>query len=105
MTVDITRVDALHVRWTTTTSDGSGQATAEAFDEPANGEFYPVSEDTMVALRLAGDALQATFRSASGETDALSCTVSPDGRRLTCNGSIGDPNGKPTPYVDVFDRK
>ena len=103
--VNIARVDALHVKWTTLTSSGPGQPATESFDIPANGEFYPISPDTTAALNLAGPALQATFKGSSGDIDTLTCTVSPDQRRMTCKGSVGQENGTMVPYVDVFDRK
>lgn len=101
---DIERVDPLHVRWTMTVVDAQGQTDKTTFDLPANGEFYPISDDTTAAIRLNGNSLQANFRSADGQTDQLNCTVSTDGRAMTCNGQMSQQNGGMASYVDVFDR-
>ena len=101
---DISRADALHVRWAVTSVDAKGQKDTESFDAPANGEFYPVSGDTTAAFTLTSTSLQGTFKDSTGQTDSLTCTLSGDTRRMTCNGKMSQPNGSMVPYVDVFDR-
>jgi hypothetical protein len=104
LTVEISRADATHLKWSLTTVPAQGQPNEEAFDAPANGEFYPVSADTTAAFRLSGGKLEATFKGPSGESDAQTCTVSADNKKLTCEGVLGEPGGKTTRYVDVYDR-
>ena len=101
---DIARAEAMHVRWTLTVTDPQGQVDTSTFDLPANGEFYPISADTTAAVQLTAATLQATFLDSTGQSDKLTCTLSPDGRRMTCNGVISQGNGGTAPYVDVFDR-
>ena len=101
---DISRADALHVRWAVTSVDAKGQKDTEAFDAPANGEFYPVSADTTAAFTLTATSLQGTFKDSTGQTDTLTCSLSGDTRRMTCNGQMSQPDGSMARYVDVFDR-
>ncbi len=101
---DIARADAMHVRWTLTVTDGQGQMDKSTFDLPANGEFYPISADTTASVQLTATTLQATFLDSTGQTDKLTCTLTPDGRRMTCNGMISQGTGGMAGYVDVFDR-
>lgn len=105
MVAEFSRVDALHVRWRITVTSAQGQQSVEAFDTPANGEFYPVNADTMVAVRLGRAALQATFRGPQGQTDTLACTVSSDRRIMTCDGKMTRADGQSQSYVDVYERR
>ena len=104
LTVEISRVDSTHVKWSLTVLVAQGRKNVEAFDTPANGEFYPVSSDTTAAFRLGEGSLQATFKGASGGTDILTCTVVADRKKMTCKGMLIDGEGRATNYVDVYDR-
>jgi hypothetical protein len=79
--------------------DGKG-----AFDVVPDGKFYPVSSDTIAAFRLTGNALQATFKGPTGQSDAVTCTLSARQRVMTCNGVLKERNGRTANYVDVYDR-
>ena len=105
MVADFSRVDALHVRWRITTTNPQGQQSIESFDTPANGEFYPVNADTMVAIRLGRSTLQATFKGPQGQTDELNCTVSTDRQVMTCDGKMTRADGRTQSYADVYDRR
>jgi hypothetical protein len=102
--VEISRVDSTHVKWSLTVLAAEGRKNVEAFDSPANGEFYPVSSDTTAAFRLGESSLQATFKGAKGETDSLTCSVAADRTKMTCRGTLIDGGGRTTRYVDVYDR-
>ena len=104
LTVEISRVDSTHVKWSLNVLAAQGRKNVEAFDTPANGEFYPVSSDTTAAFRLGEGSLQATFKGSSGETDTLTCTVAADRKKMTCKGTLIDGEGRATNYVDVYDR-
>ena len=104
LSTDITRVDPMHVHWSTTTTDAHGQKDVETFDTPGNGEFYSLDGSTMVAQRLAPDSLQSTYRDADGQTDAVTCTLSDDARSMTCAGVITHQDGSVARYTDVFNR-
>ena len=105
MWAEFSRVDALHVRWRITITGPQGQKSVESFDTPANGEFYPVNADTMVAVRLGRSTMQATFRGPQGQTDALACTVSADRQTMTCDGKMTRTDGQSQSYVDVYRRR
>jgi hypothetical protein len=104
LTVEISRVDSTHVKWSLTVLVAQGRKHVETFDTPANGEFYPVSSDTTAAFRLGDDFLQATFKGPSQETDTLTCTVATDRKKMTCKGTLIEGDGRATSYVDVYDR-
>jgi len=104
LTVEISRVDSTHVKWSLNVLAAQGRKNVEAFDTPANGEFYPVSSNTTAAFRLSEGSLQATFKGSSGETDTLTCTVAADRKKMICKGMLIDGEGRATDYVDVYDR-
>ena len=104
MMAEFSRVDAKHVKWSITITDAQRRPSIEAFDTPANGEFYPISSDTTAAFVLKGNTLQATFKGPAGETDSLVCTLSAGARKMTCNGTLTRPNEPPQMYLDVYDR-
>jgi hypothetical protein len=101
---EISRADSTHLQWSLTISAAQGQPRVEAFDAPANGEFYPISSDTTAAFRLTNSTLQATFNGPTGQTDALTCTLATDQRKMTCRGVLSDGKGHTVNYVDVYDR-
>jgi hypothetical protein len=102
--VEISRVDSMHVKWSLTVLAPQGHKSIEAFDTPANGEFYPVSSDTTAAFRLSESSLQATFKGLNGEADTLTCSVAADRRKMTCKGVLIDSEGRAINYLDVYDR-
>jgi hypothetical protein len=105
MVADFSRVDPLHVRWRMTVTNAQGEQSVESFDTPANGEFYPVNADTMVAFRLGPSTLHATFKGPQGQTDELTCTVSADRQTMTCDGQMTRADGRTQSYVDVYERR
>ncbi len=104
LVMEIARADAAHVQWSITVKDQGGQSNVESFDAPANGESYPVGTDTAASFRLSGGALQATFTGPGLVQDTLSCTLSGNGSKMTCDGQFKQEDGKTARYVDVFDR-
>lgn len=104
VTAEISRADGTHLTWSLTVVASQGQPNVETFDAPADGEFYPISSDTTAAFRLTGSTLQATFKGPTGQTDALTCTLAADQKKLTCSGVLSDRAGHTANYVDVYDR-
>jgi hypothetical protein len=105
VTADILRADSTHMRWSITIPGAQGQQPdVETFDVPANGEFYSISGDTTAAFRLSGSSVQATFKGPAGQTDAQTCTLTSDRRKMTCKGMLSDGRGRTADYVDVYDR-
>lgn len=104
MTAEIFRADSVHVKWSLTVVGPQGEQNVETFDAVANGEFYPISSDTTAAFSLTGDAIQATFKGPSGQTDTLTCTLAASQKKMTCKGVLSDGEGHTTNYVDVFER-
>jgi hypothetical protein len=105
LTTEISRIDGSHLKWSVTMLSSGQPPQVETFDLAPNGEFYPISSDTMASFRLTGNTLQATFRGANGESDALTCALSADQKQMTCKGVLTETDGRAANYVDVFDRK
>jgi hypothetical protein len=106
LTSEISRADS-HVKWSVTilTTDLGTQAWhIETFEAAADGESHPISSDTALACRLAGGGLQTTFKGPAGESDTQTCTLSPDGKQMTCSGALTGRDGATVNYVDVYDR-
>jgi hypothetical protein len=104
VTVEISRADSTHLKWSLTAFASQGPPNTETFDTPANGEFYPISSDTTAAFRLTGSTLQASFKGPTGQTDDLTCTLAADQKKMTCTGVLSDGKGHATNYVDVYDK-
>jgi len=102
---DFSRIDATHVKWSITIVNAQGQPATKSFDAPANGEFYPISDDTTVSFRLIGPTLLATFKGPANQSDTLNCGLSDHQKKMTCNGVVRAEDGKTETYVDVYDRK
>jgi hypothetical protein len=104
LTNEITSADGNHLSWSVTVVTPQGQPASEKFDVVTDGGYHPVSTDTTAAFRLAGNTLQAIFKGPSGESDAQTCTLSADQKRMTCKGVLTTQDGQATNYVDVYDR-
>jgi hypothetical protein len=103
LTTEFSRADSKHLTWSVTLVTLQGRG-VDTFDVPPDGKFYPISSDTTAALRLTGDALQATFKGPTGQSDAVTCTLSANQKVMTCRGVLNDGNGRTATYVDVYDR-
>ena len=104
LTTELARADSSRLTGSATIITPQGRRYVEAFDVAADGEFHPISSDTTVAFRLSGDALQATFKGPTGQSDAVTCTLSADQKVMTCKGLLNEGNGRTANYVDVYDR-
>ena len=104
LTTEFFRADGSRLMWSVTIVTPEDGHHVETFDVTPDGKFHPISSDRKAAFRLTGDALQATFRSPTGQSDAVRCTLSADQRVMTCNGTLNDGNGRTANYVDVYDR-
>jgi hypothetical protein len=104
LTTEFVSVADGHVVWSVTIVPLHGRPYVETFEVPADGEAYPIGSDTTASLRLAGDTLHVTFEGSAGQSDAFTCTLSPDHRTMTCRGVLDEGNGQTTSYVDVYDR-
>jgi hypothetical protein len=104
LTTEFFRADGSRLMWSVTIVTPEDGHYVETFDVTPDGKFHPISSDTRAAFRLTGDALQATFSGPTGQSDAVSCTLSADQRVMTCKGMLNDGNGRTANYVDVYDR-
>ena len=104
LVTDITRLDVLHARWSVSVRGSDGKTDTQTFDTPANGEFYPVDADTTASVQLTNAGLQTVFRDTNGSTDTITCNLSQDQQKMTCDGAITGQNGAVSRYRDVFDR-
>jgi hypothetical protein len=104
VTAEILRADSTHMRWSITVPAAQGQPSVETFDTPANGEFYPISNDTTAAFRLTASTVHATFKGPADQTDTQTCTLANDKKKMICKGILNNGQGRTMDYVDVYDR-
>ena len=104
LTAEISRMDGTHVSWSLTVLSGQGERSVESFEAAADGDFHPINGETAAAFHLMGNALQATFNGPAEQTDTLTCTLTSDQKRMTCNGVLSSGGGRTVSYVDVYDR-
>ena len=104
LTADFSRADSSRLTWSVTIITPQGRRHIETFDVAPDGKFYLISNDTTAAFRLTGNVLQATFKGPTGQSDALTCTLSADQQVMTCEGVVNGGTGRTVNYVDVYDR-
>jgi hypothetical protein len=104
VTTEFSRADGGRLTWSATIITPQGRRYVEAFDVAPDGKFYLISNDTTAAFRLTGNVLQATFKGPTGQSDALTCTLSADQQVMTCEGVVNGKTGRTVNYVDVYDR-
>jgi class 3 adenylate cyclase len=104
LTAEFARADCSHLTWSVTIITPQGRRHVETIDVAPDGKFYPISSDTTGAFRLTGDALHATFKGPTGQSDAVRCTLSADQKVMTCSGVLNEGNGRTANYLDVYDR-
>jgi hypothetical protein len=104
LTTEFVRADRSRLMWSVTIVTPEGGHHVETFDVTPDGKFRPISSDTRAAFRLTGDALQATFRGPTGQSDAVTCSLSADRDVMTCRGVLNEGTGRTATYVDVYDR-
>jgi hypothetical protein len=104
LTAEFSRADSGRLTWSVTIITPQGRRYVETFDVAPDGKFYLISNDTTAAFRLTGNVLQATFKGPTGQSDALTCTLSADQQVMTCEGVVHGGTGRTVSYVDVYDR-
>lgn len=105
--LDITDASVGHLRWSLSETDPTGQTHAESFDGPADGRpgtLTGAEDQTSASFTLDLGNLRAVFYGPEGASDSWSCSVSADGRRMTCAGTEADGQGHTRGYTDVYDR-
>jgi hypothetical protein len=104
LTTEFSRADSNRLTWSVTIVTPGGRRYFQEFDVAPDGEFHPISSGTTAAFRLTGDALQATFKGLTGQSDTVRRTLSADQKVMTCRGVVNDGNGRTANHVDVYDR-
>ena len=87
--------------------DGKGRV--EGFNGAFDGKPYPVQGREEGATRsytvLPDGSLKSEFISPkTNVTGSQTCSLSPDSKKMTCQGTAADAQGKPAQYTVVFDR-
>jgi hypothetical protein len=104
VTAEISRVDSTHVQWSLTVLASQGQTSVETFDALANGEFYPISNDTTAAFRLGGKHPSSDVQGSNRAERHPDCTLAADRKKMTCQGVLSSGEGRTTTYVEVYHR-
>jgi len=97
-----------HVHWELTIIDPNGGRHVQSFDGSGDGKPAAVTgapPGTAGKLTVSGTSYEADYTNPDGSSDRSTCTLSPDGKTLTCRGADSDGKGHSVPYTDVYDRQ
>ena len=88
----------------TVTMDGT--AMTQAFDGAYDGKPRPIAGGQTLAFRhISATTYGAVRHNADGEAvEHSACTISADGKRMSCRVSAFPPKGKPVKFIEVFDK-
>ncbi len=107
ITLSIAEAVSGKLKWTVTEIDPGGGKHVESFDGAPDGKPRPLQGgdgQTTAAFTMTEGAISAVFTAPDGGSDSWSCTISSDGRKMTCKGAESDGKGHSQPYADVYDR-
>ncbi len=96
------------VQWTLTRTDDKGAKFVESFNGTGDGRPAPVTggmPGTTARFTVSPTSLASSYANTDGSAERATCTLSPDGRLMTCLGSDDDGKGHTSNYRDVFDRQ
>lgn len=96
------------VQWTLTRVDAKGDKLVESYSGTGDGKPAPVigaPPGTTARFTVAPNSLTSSYANSDGSTERATCTLSPDGRVMTCLGTDDDGKGHTSSYRDVFDRQ
>jgi hypothetical protein len=105
--LNITHADTRRVDWRLTITE-NGQHAVQSFTGSGDGKPVAVegrSDGSTGAFTVTATTLDSLYAYPDGASDRASCTVSPDGKRMTCRGVENDGKGHTAAYTDVYDRK
>jgi hypothetical protein len=104
----IAAADAGRVQWTLTRVDAKGGTFVETYSGTGDGKPAPVTgaaPGTMARFTVTPTTLTSAYAYGDGSAERATCTLSPDGRVMTCAGSDDDGKGHTSSYRDVFERQ
>jgi hypothetical protein len=96
------------VQWTLTRTDDKGDKFVESYNGTGDGRPAPVigaAPGTTARFTVTATTMTSSYANSDGSTEHATCTLSPDGRLMTCAGTDDDGKGHTTHYRDVFDRQ
>lgn len=105
--LNITELSGGKLKWILNEVDPEGAKHSESFDGRSDGTASAVmgaGAPTTASFTLAGDSFSGVFKSQDGSGDNWSCTLTPDGRTMSCKGTEFDGKGHSAPYTDVYNR-
>jgi hypothetical protein len=106
--LDITNADARQVDWRLTIVDPDGERGVQSFKGSGGGKPVAVQgrdDGSTGAFTVTATTLVSLYTYPKGATDRASCTLSADGKRMTCQGVENDGKGHTARYTDVYDRE
>jgi hypothetical protein len=96
------------VQWTLTRVDGQNAKFVETYSGTGDGRPAPVTgapPGTTARFTVTPTTLTSSYAYGDGSAERATCTLSPDGRVMTCAGTDDDGKGHTNNYRDVFDRQ
>jgi len=104
----IESASAAHMQWQLTIVDPNGGRHVQSFSGSGDGKPAAVSgapPGSTGALTVSATSYEAVYANADGSSDRSTCSLSADGKKLTCRGTDSDGKGHSAPYTDVYDRQ
>lgn len=103
----ITRADPTRVAWRLAMTGDNGEQHQQSFNGTGDGKPVAVAGSgagATAAFIVTQTTLDSVYTYPDGATDKSSCSLSADGRTMTCRGTENDGKGHTAPYTDVYDR-
>lgn len=97
-----------HIQWELTIIDPKGGRHVQSFSGGGDGKPAAVTgapPGTTGALTVSATSYEAVYSNPDGSSDRSTCSLSADGKKLTCRGTDNDGKGHSAPYTDVYDRQ
>jgi hypothetical protein len=104
----IESVSPAHVQWNLTIIDSAGGRHEQSFNGSGDGKPAAVAgapPGTTGAITVTATAYEAVYTNTDGSSDRSTCSLSADGKKMTCRGTDSDGKGHSVPYTDVYDRQ
>jgi hypothetical protein len=104
----IAHAEAARVQWTLTRTDDKGEKFVESYSGTGDGRPAPITgapPGTTARFTVTPTSVASSYANSDGSSENATCTLSPDGRVMTCAGIDDDGTGHTRNYRDVFDRQ
>ena len=102
----ITSATPAKVEWSLTRVDGDGSQHVESFSGTGKGQPAAITggDGSMAAFTVTEHAMGSSYTNPDGSSERALCSLSADGKTMTCHGTESDGKGHSLDYTDVYER-